>query len=112
MTEAGPKEWVTVKVPAEDKERADDYRPDGSTFGDCLVAGAERLNDNLDTDTGRFTDDAVDVDAIAERVVDTIGAAVGGPQIDDTELAREVSRQVDYAELATKVADELEGRMR
>lgn len=45
------KTWVTVKVPESDKEQADDYRPDGSTFGDCLVAGAERLNDSLDSDT-------------------------------------------------------------
>lgn len=32
--------------------------------------------------------------------------------VDDAELAREVARQVDYTELANRVADELEGRMR
>lgn len=32
--------------------------------------------------------------------------------VDDSELAREVARQVDYSELAKQVADELEGRMR
>jgi len=33
-----------------------------------------------------------------------------GPETD--ELAREVAATIDYAQLATKVADELEGRMR
>jgi hypothetical protein len=114
MGRDGAKQWVTVKVPREDKEQADDYRPDESTFGDCLVAGAERLADGLDSDTRRFEpDDATaDVDALADRLVDELAATAGGPQVDDSDIAREVVRQFDYTELATAVANELEGRMR
>ena len=32
--------------------------------------------------------------------------------VDSEELARELSRRIDYAEIATKTATELEGRMR
>jgi len=52
------------------------------------------------------------VEDLADFLVDELGAAAGGPQVDDSEIARDVVRQFDYAELATRVADELEGRMR
>jgi len=47
-------------------------------------------------------------DEVAEAIIDVIGSEVGGPRVDDSELAREVSKQIDYAELATKVAEELQ----
>lgn len=39
-------EWVTVKVPEADREMAKETRPDGATYGDCLVAGAQELADS------------------------------------------------------------------
>jgi ABC-type phosphate transport system ATPase subunit len=112
MTDDGAKEWVTVKVPREDKEKADEYRPDGSTFGDCLVAGAERLNDHLDSDPPVGAD-YPDPEEYAREVVDAVAAEADGQgRVDSDDLADAVARRLDYAELANRVADELEGRMR
>lgn len=112
MTDDGPKEWVTVKVPVADKERADDYRPDESTYGACLVAGAERLNDALDSDTRAYLDgtEGIDVDALADELAKRSANADG--TIDTDALASEIARRIDYTALANKTADELEGRMR
>jgi len=48
MTDA--KEWVTIRVPRADRDTAKDRRPEDATHGDCLVAGAERLNEHLDSE--------------------------------------------------------------
>lgn len=110
MTDGGPTTWKTVKVPEGDKERADDYRPDGATWGDCLVAGAERLNDSLDSDTRAYLDgtEGVDVDALASALTDEISVEQG---VEADALARRVAAQIDHAELAKQVADELEVRL-
>ena len=50
----------------------------------------------------------VDVDAL----IDDLGAAAGGPSVDDSEIAAAVVRQFDYAELSKRVADEVETRLR
>jgi hypothetical protein len=93
MTDGDAKEWVTVKVPREDKAQADEYRPDGSTFGDCLVAGAERLADGLDSDTRRFEPDGAtaDVDELAEKLADRIDY----PESVDTE---DIARRLEALE--------------
>jgi len=75
--------YESVSVPQDDHDTAQEYKPDGATWGDCLVAGAERLNEHLDSDTGRFGNSG---------------------DIDTDELAREVSRQFDYTMLADKTA--------
>lgn len=87
------KEWVTVKTPKEDRDKASDYKPDGATWGDCLVAGAERLNEHLDSDPQRFDSSAEveltfydgQIDALSER----LEAAVGGSGVsyDDVKAA-------------------------
>jgi hypothetical protein len=112
MSDGDAKEWVTVKVPREDKAKADDYRPEGSTFGDCLVAGADRLNGTQATDMSHRVGNEMDAGDLAAYLVDELGAAAGGPQVDDSDIAADVVRQFDYAELASRVADEIEGRMR
>lgn len=83
-------EWVTLKVPKADRDKANNYRPDGSTYGDCLVAGAERLNDHLESDppagadaditatvTPTLDDEAVDelVDELQSRLSEADPAA-------------------------------------
>jgi hypothetical protein len=50
-----------------------------------------------------------DRDALAEAIADRVAGHV---RTDPEVLAREVSAQFDYAELATKTADEVEGRLR
>ena len=45
--------YGSVSAPEEKIEQASDYKPDGATWGEVLVAGAERLNDALDSDMGR-----------------------------------------------------------
>lgn len=55
---------------------------------------------------------AIDADELAGRIVDQIGATAGGPQVDDSEIAREVARQLDYAHIATKVSGQVVGELR
>jgi hypothetical protein len=89
--------WKTLRVPPEAYERAKAQKDEhGRTWGEQLVC---------DNPT---TTEVVDVDAL----IDELGAQAGGPQVDDTDIAREVVRQFDYAELAKAVGDELEGRLR
>jgi ABC-type phosphate transport system ATPase subunit len=112
MSDDGAKEWVTVKVPREDKVTADEYRPDESTFGDCLVAGAERLNDHLDSDPPVGVDHP-DPEEYAREVVDAVAVeADGHGRVDSDDLADAVARKLDYGQLANAVADELEARRR
>jgi len=68
----------------------------------------DSYNDERDEDDGP----AVEIDALVDELVDELGATAGGPQVDDSEMARAVVAQFDYAELASRTADELEGRMR
>lgn len=112
MTDDEPTEWVTVKVPREDKEKAKEYRPEGATFGDCLRAGAERLNDHLDSDP-LVGADYPDPEEYAREVVDAVAVEADGQgRVDSDDLSDAVARKLDYAQLATAVADELEARRR
>lgn len=54
----------------------------------------------------------VDPDDLAERIVDQAAADVGGPRVDDSELARAVARELDYAHLADQVADRVVSDLR
>lgn len=83
--------WVTVKVPEADRERAKEYRPDGATYGDCLVAGAERLNEHLDSDTSLSAGANMDTDALAASIRDYIDPDF--PVADVKEAVREVLRE-------------------
>lgn len=47
---------------------------------------------------------AIESDELAAQIVDQIGATAGGPQVDDSEIAREVARQLDYTAIADKVS--------
>jgi len=87
--------WKTLRVPPEAYDEAKEQKEAaGRTWGEQVV----RQNDDTNSDV--------------DELIDTIAAEVGGPQVDDSEIAREVARHIDYAELATRVADEVEGRMR
>lgn len=80
-------------------------KPTGVSWSDYLEAlheDAEFIVVNGDIPPEQFV----------KELIDVLGAEVGGPQVDDSELAREVARRIDYAELANRTADELQGRMR
>mgnify|MGYP000435656514 CR=1 FL=1 len=93
--------WKTLRVPPEAYDRAKAQKEDHNrTWGEQLVRP---------DDDGRVMSHE-----LAEEIVEEI-AMVAEPDaglVDDTELAHDIARQVDYSELAARVADELEGRMR
>lgn len=59
--------YESVSVPLDDYEQAREYKPEGVTWGDVLVAGAERLNEHLDSGTARFGDD-VNAEEFADAI--------------------------------------------
>jgi len=93
------KDWVNIRI---EEPVRDDARADDRTYTEIMA-------DGLAADRGELEDVPED---LATDILDTIGAEVGGPAVDDSEIAREVARQIDYAQLAGEVAKELEGRMR
>jgi len=57
--------YASVSAPELQVDQARDYKPDDATWGEVLIAGAERLNDGLDSDMGEA--DAVD-DAVSDQL--------------------------------------------
>jgi len=104
--------WVTVKVPEGDREQAAEYKPDGVTWGDCLVAGAERLNDGLDSDTRRFEPDGATagVDEIVDVLTDELGSrdADVADRIDGVEMA--IQELTDQVQSVKRTLEDLGGR--
>lgn len=93
------KEWVTIKIP---EDVRDDAREDPRTYEAIMRDGL----DDGDYPADELTLDVDDLASeIADRVEDTGGV---GPE----QVAREVSRRLDYAQVANAVADEVEGRLR
>ena len=87
------------------RDRLGADKPDGvswSQYLDALHKDAEFI----------VVNDDVNIEVMVTELLDTIGATAGGAAVDDSELAHDVAAQIDYAELANRVADELEGRMR
>jgi hypothetical protein len=92
-------DWKTLRVPADRYQEAKEQKESaGRTWGEQIV----RPDDC----------DEMNTDELAAYLVDELGAAAGGPQVDDSDIAADVVRQFDYAELANRVADELETRRR
>jgi len=92
------KEWVSIKIP---ESIRDDAREASGTYGEIMQAG-------LEGERPVERNDKIDVDELAERIADRVETNGGvGPE----QIAREVSKQLDYVELADRVAHELEERM-
>ena len=108
--------WVTIKVPEADRAQAREYAPDDATYADCLVAGAERLNDDLDSDTARFADGNADItatvrptidedalddltDEVEERMADAVAdGATPNANLDAEAVADLLTERIDYPE--------------
>ena len=90
-------DWKTLRVPPEAYETAKAQKEEHDrTWGEQLVCDNPTTTEVVD----------------AKELVDELAAEAGGPQVDDSDIARAVVRQFDYAELANAVADELEARQR
>jgi len=95
-------ENTTISVSRHTKARLDEHR-DGRPW-DTYLEQLRREHADPITING--------VQEMADILVDELAAEAGGPQVDDSDIARAVVRQFDYAELANAVADELEARQR
>jgi hypothetical protein len=87
-----------IPVTAEGRDLARESKRDGETWDEYIR---------------RCADEPPEVTELvnASELVDAIAAEADGQgRVDDSELAREVARQLDYGELANAVADELEQR--
>ena len=99
MTEST--EWVTVKIKKPIRDQAQD---DDRTYTEIMAAGLDREPvGNLEP----FGGEVPDFSDVVEQAT-----GMDTSDIDPEELASEVARRIDYAEIATKTAAELEGRMR
>ena len=98
--------YKSVSIPEEQHATASSYKPQNASWswGDALVAGAERLNDDLNSDAQRFGEE-MDADAVADAVAERIDADGGATDIDGVVADLK-------AELPGAVADEVEGRLR
>ena len=88
--------YKSVSVPEDKLERAREYKPSDVSWGSVLVAGAEHLNENLESDAQGYRDAAVPdgflevVDATPEQL-DRIETAVK----EATEAAQSAERAVE-----------------
>ena len=87
------KEYTTIRVEQTAKDTAEEHKEEGETWSDYIR---------------RCTENPPEV---KEFVESANGDSVTS-DVDPSEIAREVSRQLDYAQLAGKVGDEIEGRLR
>lgn len=98
-------DWVTVKIPEPVRDEA---REDPRTYGDIMADG---LDAKQEGEPLYEAGNDEPVDELATRIVDQIGSDVGGPQVDDSEIAREVAAQLDYVNLAEKTAEQVVGEL-
>jgi hypothetical protein len=100
---------VRVRAFASDRDRINAMRQGTERQPDVLRRVLDAYEDDAPDAEGRvLSEDAVDeiIEELAERVEPEQG------YIDDDTIARAVAAKIDYAELATVVANEVEGRLR
>jgi len=112
------KTYEPIRVTEAAKEAAAEAKLDDETWDEYVqrcaehppqpveVVDAAAIADALGPDSETLPADA---DALAEAVADRVADLL---QRDSEVLAREVAAQLDHAELAAVVADEVEGRLR
>jgi len=99
-------DYAGIRAPEDAIDAASTVKDEhGDTWGDVLRFYAENRGTTDDVDAA-----TVDVSELAAEIADEVD--VDGESVDADAIAREVARHVDYAELATRVADEVEGRLR
>jgi len=99
---------TTINIGKEEHRATRDVKADyGDSWTDVLRFYREHRSELSVSDT-----QGIDPDDLAARIVDQIGADVGGPQVDDSEIARAVARELDYAHLASKVSEQVVNELR
>ena len=100
------KSYQSLNVNDDTHQRMKAYRDDHGHNG--MDEAVSELLDRVEGEPEPITLD----EATIEQLVDELGAAVGGPGVDNSNLAREVAARIDYAELARKTADNIRSDLR
>ena len=111
--------YGSVSAPEDKIEQASDYKPDGATWGEVLVAGADRLNETQGTDmaaeslTDGLADDEVAVVGTREALVDELAARLTElPDYgDNANVGDDLREQLDRIESAATTAEARTGRI-
>jgi hypothetical protein len=111
--------YGSVSAPEAKIDQASDYKPDGATWGEVLVEGAERLNENLDSDmaaeslTDGLADDEVAVVGTREALVEELAARLSdaGVNADGDGFPDDLRDQLDRIESAATTAEARTGRI-
>jgi hypothetical protein len=94
---------TTIEITAAQKDWLDDFGARGQAYKHKVQELIERVEASTTTQAA----DSINPDDLAARIVEVIGADVGGPQVDDSEIARSVARELDYAHLADQVSEKV-----
>ena len=100
------KSYQSLNVNDDTHQRMKAYRDEHGHNG--MDEAVSELLDRVDGEPEPITLD----EATIEQLVDELGAPVGGPTVDNSNLAREVAARIDYAELARKTADNIRSDLR
>ena len=98
--------YQSLNVNDDTHERMKAYRDEHGHNG--MDGAVSELLDRVEGEPEPITLD----EATIEQLVDELGAAGGGPTVDDSDIAREVAARIDYAELARKTADKIRSDLR
>jgi hypothetical protein len=89
-------EYGTIKIPREDYERHNERRENlGQTWAAYIDGQSPNLPNSAEIDT----------EDLATQIVDHIGVEGSRIQVDNSKIARAVSRDLDYTHLAEKVSE-------
>jgi hypothetical protein len=100
--------YASVSVPTDDYEQAEEYKPNSVTWGEVLVAGAERLNDHIasDPDIGLAHGADLDTDQLAAEIREQL--ETDAPDFDAVQRAlKTIEERTGRIE---RTLDDLEGR--
>jgi len=105
-------EYKAIRVSKDVKDKAADAKRDGETWDEYVLRCTENPPEVREyAEVGRVADEMEllreHIDMVMREPVAEVNA-----DVDTEEVAREVSRQLDYAQLAGKVGDEVEERLR
>jgi len=111
-TDDDAKNWVTIKIPEQTRNRARDI--DAATYGEVMNVGIKSLSEEPAAQlTAEITPqlDEGRVDNLVDELQGRLGEA---DPIDREALARTVAQKIDYVQVAEQVSErivnELEGR--
>ena len=111
--------YGSVSAPEAKIDQASNYKPDGATWGEVLVAGADRLNETQGTDiaaeslTDGLADDEVAVVGTREALVEELAARLTElPDYgDNANVGDDLREQLDRIESAATTAEARPGRI-